>query len=261
MSAIRLASSALSRRRRRGLWKQSRCARLSRVLGGESLESRRLLTASGFVEQDFLFTSLGTDSGQGATLLATQPNQHRGAAVVYTKAGGTWSEQQLLRDPDGDVLGVVSVQTDNTLGNVSINGDGTITYDPTSAFDSLPFGEVERDSFVYVVSDPDGLTASGLVTLSVSNPPPQLPANGYGSLGGRVYVDVNQNGSYEPNEGDEPLGGVVMQLFGTTVDAQTLDLSVQTNLRGEYSFPVLPGTYAISQATQPSRFDNGIPYI
>src|SRR5207245_2066861 len=41
-------------------------------------------------------------------------------------------------DPDSDTLAVSGVDTAGTKGQVSINGDGIIRYDPNGAFDNLP---------------------------------------------------------------------------------------------------------------------------
>jgi VCBS repeat-containing protein len=60
-------------------------------------------------------------------------------------------------DPDGDTLHVYSVDSVSTLGaTITKNPDGTIHYDPGSAFDSYTPGQVILDQFSYQLQDPYG---------------------------------------------------------------------------------------------------------
>jgi Big-like domain-containing protein len=61
-------------------------------------------------------------------------------------------------DPDGDALTVTGV-TQGTNGTVTINGDGTVTYDPV-CFQGM-------DSFAYAIDDGNGGTDDGMVTVRV----------------------------------------------------------------------------------------------
>jgi parallel beta-helix repeat protein/VCBS repeat-containing protein len=65
-------------------------------------------------------------------------------------------------DPDGDPLTVTAV-SQGANGSVVINTDGTVTYTPNTGF----FGV---DSFTYEVSDGQGGTAEGAVTVEVAAP-------------------------------------------------------------------------------------------
>ncbi len=83
-------------------------------------------------------------------------------------------------DPDGDALtiqslaasagaaGATSITT--ALGaTVTLNGDGSVSYDPTASatLDALGQGQVTTDSFWYTVSDGRGGTSTAQVTLDV----------------------------------------------------------------------------------------------
>ncbi len=60
-------------------------------------------------------------------------------------------------DPDtGDRLSIAGLGTDGTLGRVTINADGTLTYDPDGRFDALRPGETAADHFSYTVDDGHG---------------------------------------------------------------------------------------------------------
>ncbi|MFY0680730.1 MAG: tandem-95 repeat protein [Thalassovita sp.] len=74
-------------------------------------------------------------------------------------------------DADGDTLTITSVVGLSVLGaTVYLNGDGSITYDPTTSddLDELAEGEVLEDSFTYTISDGNGGTDTATVTLNVS---------------------------------------------------------------------------------------------
>ena len=56
---------------------------------------------------------------------------------------------------------------------VTLNGDGTVLYDPNGAFDGLLDGETATDTFTYIVSD--GVdTSSGTVTVTITGEGPTV---------------------------------------------------------------------------------------
>lgn len=67
-----------------------------------------------------------------------------------------------------DVLRILSVDTAGTRGSVTINADGTLRYDPNRQFESLSEGEFAIDRFRYTISDGNGGTATGEVTVTVN---------------------------------------------------------------------------------------------
>ncbi len=78
-------------------------------------------------------------------------------------------------DPDNDPLAVTGTDTSTTIGTVTINGNNTITYDP-SGFGALAAGESATDTFSYTVADNNGASDSATVTVTVNgvNDPPLL---------------------------------------------------------------------------------------
>ena len=64
-------------------------------------------------------------------------------------------------DPDGDSLAVTDVDTTGTQGTVTDTGNGTYTYVPAAGF-------AGEDSFAYTATDPDGLTDTAVVTVTVA---------------------------------------------------------------------------------------------
>ena len=63
-------------------------------------------------------------------------------------------------DPDGDVISLVSVNTEGSLGSVlDINADGTVTYTPPSFWCGI-------DTFTYTITD-GALESTATVTVNV----------------------------------------------------------------------------------------------
>jgi T1SS-143 domain-containing protein len=81
-------------------------------------------------------------------------------------------------DVDGDALAVTKIDgTDISLGNpvtlasgavVSLNADGTLTYDPNGPFQDLNDGETRPDNFQYTISDGHGGTSTASVGVTIN---------------------------------------------------------------------------------------------
>ena len=95
-------------------------------------------------------------------------------------------------DPDqGDTRTVVSVNgsaaavgqtmTLASGARLTVNADGTFTYDPTGALDGLRAGQTAVDAFIYVMADGGGLTSSATATVTVTgvNDAPVAVADAY----------------------------------------------------------------------------------
>ena len=78
------------------------------------------------------------------------------------------------------------------------------------------------------------------------------------SISGMVHGDVHGNCNFDPSEGDEPLEGVVLQLFN---EAGDLVAETTTDADGNYLFDGLrPGTYTIREFT-PEGFIDGDDFV
>ena len=72
-------------------------------------------------------------------------------------------------DPDvNDHLSLLSVDATGTQGQVTINGDGSIFYDPRGRFDALNAGETAHDTFRYRVSDGHGGISEATATMTIT---------------------------------------------------------------------------------------------
>lgn len=97
-------------------------------------------------------------------------------------------------------------------------------------------------------------------TSVVSYPPatPACAANPPVSfIDGRVYIDANNNGL--PDNGEVGIAGVTIVLSGVDESGRAVSATTTTDASGRYQFVNLaPGTYRITQPTQPIGTSNGI---
>ena len=96
------------------------------------------------------------------------PDANADLGQQVSEDAGTLEIDVLANDTDaeGDMLRVISVDSQTTDGVVSIN-DGKLYYTPGVAFQSLNAGEIGSDSFTYVISDGNGGTSATTVTIDV----------------------------------------------------------------------------------------------
>ena len=110
----------------------------------------------------------------------------------------------LANDSGGDgPLTVTGFSTTRTIGTVSDNGDGTFNYDPNGQFDSLAEGEIATDSFVYTVSDDNGVTDQVVVSIDITGlDDVSMPNPTTGPTEGDDVISISH-----PNRRTNALGG------------------------------------------------------
>lgn len=69
-------------------------------------------------------------------------------------------------DEDSTLLNITNIDTSGTIGVVTMDADGNVTYDPAGRFDHLNVGEIATDTFTYTLSDGD-LTDTATVTVNI----------------------------------------------------------------------------------------------
>ena len=100
-------------------------------------------------------------------------------SIVSVADGDSADLLELASDPDvGDALSFNTIDgssfsdgTPVTLGSsatVTVDSDGSWTYDPNGQYESLTSGDSTTDSFTYTVADSDDDTAQGTVTVSIT---------------------------------------------------------------------------------------------
>ena len=79
-------------------------------------------------------------------------------------------------DVDGDGLIVSAADATSAAGAlISVNADGSFTYDPNGKFESLGVGETATDTFEYTISDGRGGTDTATVTVTITGEADQPP--------------------------------------------------------------------------------------
>ncbi|MEM6743165.1 MAG: Ig-like domain-containing protein, partial [Pseudomonadota bacterium] len=171
-----------------------------------------------------------------------------------TGSGGTPDSDA---DPS-DVLSIFAINGDQvsvgaaielTAGSaLTVNADGTFTYNPGTAFDPLPDGGAGQETFEYTVTDGLGGFDTGMVTIDVAglNDAPDARDDDYGILeddlqlsesvftnnGDGVDLDVDAGSSFTVSavDGDD-------QVVGTQI---TLASGALLTLNADGSFTYLP---------------------
>jgi hypothetical protein len=170
-------------------------------------------------------------------------------------------------DPDGDAVSVDQVlgstanvgqlKTLPSGAHVTIQADGTLTYDPQGAFDYLQAGDPDAtDTFTYRIKDPSGLTSSTVtetVTISGVNDAPFGVAHTYNAVR-NTALELGNSGAAVPKEtasgslttgitdtDDDPAGAVVVNATQLTTDGGG---KVDINASGTFLYTSEPGESA-----------------
>ncbi|WP_063297037.1 Ig-like domain-containing protein [Pseudovibrio sp. Ad37] len=161
------------------------------------------------------FTYTVTDSS-GASSTATVTvrilGQNDGPVAVATSE--TTDEESSVTiipefsDIDTSDTHSFSVDTSETAGTVTVNDDGTFSYDPNGQFEYLAVGETATDSFTYTVTDATGESSTETVTITITgqnDAPVAAAVEATVSEGGTVSID---NGVSDTDTSDVHLIGV-----------------------------------------------------
>ena len=164
-------------------------------------------------------------------------------------------------DVDGDTLTVTAGSFATAKGGqVTLNADGTFTYDPNGQFESLNNGDTDSDSFSYTVSDGEGGTDTATVNIAI---------NGVTDQAGNVAPDVVDE-NYSVHAGEVLTVAAAAGLLANDTDADGDPLNVQSieapangtlNIATDGSFTYTPDpgfvgteelTYTVSDGTTTS---------
>ncbi len=167
----------------------------------------------------FSYTVSGTPSGQTDTATVSITVTPVNDAPVVTPARLDTDENTSVvgsvltgpaptaSDPDGDTLTVTELNGDaaaigsatvlSSGASVTLNADGTFTYDPGTAFASLTSGQSALDSFSYTVDDGAGASTTAVLEILVA---------GLESAGD--VLGTNANDDIEGTDGDDRIFGL-----------------------------------------------------
>jgi uncharacterized repeat protein (TIGR01451 family) len=148
--------------------------------------------------------------------------------------------------------------------SIPVNASGGIL-----RFDLGNLASGASTTFTITVKVNDGFSGTLLNTVDVSaieqetdytnnqDTEPTLVKIDPADLGGKVYVDKNNNGIFDP--GEKPIANVLITLNGVDYTGASVTRTTTTNANGAYMFKdLMPGTYNVIQPNQPDRYRDGI---
>jgi len=139
------------------------------------------------------------------------------------------------RDPDGDPLTIVAI-TPGANGLVTTNANSTVTYRPSTNF----FG---TDQFTYTVSDGQGGSATGMVSVIVS------PVNQPPTLGPLSNVTLDEDAAPYTVNLTGITSGATHESDMLTVTASSSNPGLMTNLSVSYTSPNATGSLSFGLVT------------
>ncbi|WP_282340859.1 retention module-containing protein [Pseudomonas sp. PS02288] len=142
--------------------------------GGKAFDSIRfesLDTAAGGGDGSDYF--LAGFSGSGSAALNSPYTLSENGTLAI--ANGSTSLLANDSDADGDAIAVTAVNGQPLSGTVTlasgalltVNADGSFSYDPNGKFDALTAGQVGKDTFTYTISDGHGGTDTATATITI----------------------------------------------------------------------------------------------
>ncbi|GAA3514904.1 hypothetical protein GCM10022234_07320 [Aeromicrobium panaciterrae] len=121
-------------------------------------------------------------------------------------------------DPDGDGIAVTSFAGGAHADSFSVNGDGSISYDPI-------VGYVGTETLTYTLEDSHGATATGTVTITVNESRAPIPVDDHYTIGTGTELHVSAPGflsnDSDPDD-DDIFAGVVTNFSHGTHDSDAL---------------------------------------
>ena len=136
-----------------------------------------------------------------------------------------------------------SVVLGGSGATVTLNLDGTLSYDPGGVFDALADGAPAVDSFSYQITDSNGASDTGLVTVNLTgvNDAPtvgNVSLNVFEGIG--ITISAVGNGNLMSNASD--IDGTVVGVV--EVDGQSNGTTGVTGLYGVLTWDPLTGAYS-----------------
>jgi len=151
-----------------------------------------------------------------------RPGPAAGEAVTVSVLSSAFS-------PAGGTLSVASV-TQGAHGTAAINADGTVTYTPAA-------GYAGPDSFDYTVTDGNGNTATGTVSVTVG-PPPADPADAIDSDLAGIETDLENPDDNTPD--------TVSSIWSASIAGINAYLTNTTELLGTANIESMGGSLTFS---------------
>ncbi|MEM7057621.1 MAG: cadherin-like domain-containing protein [Pseudomonadota bacterium] len=166
-------------------------------------------------------------------------------------------------DPDGDALTVIAIDSASSGGAAVAETAGTITYDPTQAFNSLATGESAVDTFTYTVSDGNGGTDTANVSVTVAGITDESISDDTATVAEdeTVNIDIDANDNALPGRilgtvaGQSVMAGDVVTLASGAEVTVNIDGTVDYDPNGRFNSLVSVASAAATGATNTGAVD------
>jgi VCBS repeat-containing protein len=243
------------------------------------------------VKGEYLITVTATDKS-GASVTQTFLWKVGNPEPIATDDNGATSQDNVLVvdhrtegvlgndvDPDGDALsvshvngnaaGVGAAVAGSNGGTFTLNADGTYTFNPGGAFNSLGVGQTTTTSITYTVSDAQGATDTATLTITITGTndtptlTPGVTLDDQNSDDGQAITPVDISGQFKDvDTGDVLTYSATGLPPGLTIDPATgiitgtLDRSAsQGGTDGVYSVTITATDKAGASVTQDFSWD------
>ena len=142
-------------------------------------------------------------------------------------------------DPAGLPLTVAAVGTKGTLGQVSVNSDGTIHYDPAGQFASLQQGQTATDTFTYTATDGSQTSSPATVTITITGSDDLPVISGVGTTpvtytAQSPAVPVSPGLSLSDDDDDTIVAAIAVIANGGDVSGDVLAFDSENGITGSY---------------------------
>ncbi|MDF1739370.1 MAG: VCBS domain-containing protein, partial [Verrucomicrobiales bacterium] len=195
---------------------------------GNLVYTGEITTTGGSVHTTPAFTAASVGAVTGENIITITKTDSNGGWMSFdrltleSKAVYTTDEDSILTvaaedgvlindsdvDIDGnapdDAITVTSHDAHSAAGAlVTVNSDGSFSYDPFGRFDHLAVGESATDTFNYTITDSHGETSSATVTIEITgeNDAPVAVDDGALAEIWRIGIDNNGNSEFEQEGG------------------------------------------------------------
>ena len=217
--------------------------------------AERAGTAGGVTTTNDQISAITIASGTSSTgnLFGEKPP----APVAYTTISGA-----IRLDPNTN--GSRDTGENATIGGVTITlrdgGGAVVATTTTDVNGNYSFSGIPVGTYSIIETQPNGYGSSSPNTLSITAPVGGLSGQDFfdttSSLAGRVFVDANNNGTYD--SGELPIGSVTIRVTGIDSNGRSVNLATTTSVDGSWSIDALvAGVYTITEPTQPVGYGDG----
>ena len=210
------------------------------------------------------FDLLGFGAANSSVTVEVLPDQAPVAQNLTASAqedGPAATVTASFTDPDVGDTHTFSIDNTGTKGKVTDNGNGTFSYDPNGAFESLKKDAIATDTFKYTVTDAAGASSTATVTVTVTgqddapaaaNVSSSVAEQGPAVTVSASYTDIDAGDTHSFSIDTTGTKGKVIDNGNGTFSYDpngAFDLALGTTATDTFKYTVTDGSNASSTAT------------